>query len=98
MGPGVGLEGGGVKYSGKPARRTPGWPTKDGKPATEVEIREFIAKVEAHYMGPIEPTRPHFCHRCTMPLEFEPCPVCWGCHFKGKIADLRILLGDVKET
>jgi hypothetical protein len=74
-------------------KRVPkGWPTVQGRPATRAEIAAYVARVEAHFMGPIEPTRPHFCGECTAPLEVEPCPVCWGCRYKAQLQDLRAFL------
>ncbi len=76
-------------------RREPqpaGWPTKEGRPATEAEIRAYIVQVEAHYLRPAYPTDPHFCTGCTAPLEHEPCGVCWTHRYKDQAAKLRALL------
>lgn len=51
------------------------WPKVDGRSATVEEVTRYVAKVEAHYATPRYRTEPHFCPRCTCPLEFEPCPI-----------------------
>lgn len=73
-------------------KRPKGWPEKDGRPATVEEIRAFVAEVEAHFMGPIEPTHPHFCRGCSAPLEHEPCAVCWTHRYREHVDTLKALL------
>ncbi len=71
-----------------------GWPSKDGRPAAVKDVEDYVAMVETHFAQETFATTPHFCHRCTSPLEFQPCPVCRAYQTE-KVAKLRALLAAV---